>query len=123
MDNDVSNYCLKYKCGKCCERGWDIFVTDVDIKKWEENKPEVLNNVNIRIVDGTERRLLEKKQVCLPNGKIRKLCIYYDFDKKCLIHDVNPEICRKFSCLYHPYFIFKLFEEISDVLKETLIIK
>ncbi|MHA1377117.1 MAG: YkgJ family cysteine cluster protein [Candidatus Helarchaeota archaeon] len=109
---------MKYKCSKCCERGWDIFVTNTDIEKWQENRPDILDQITSKEIDGKRRKLLKKRPVKMPNGKIRNLCVYYDFEKKCLIHDVNPEICRNFSCLHHPLFIFQLFEKISNLFEE-----
>ncbi|MHA1300331.1 MAG: YkgJ family cysteine cluster protein [Candidatus Helarchaeota archaeon] len=118
MTRDISYYCVKYHCGKCCERGWDIFVSENDIKMWEQKRPDILDQITIKVVDGKEKKILKKRTVKCPDGKNRDLCIYYDFEKKCQIHDVNPEICRNFSCLRHTYFIFQLFNKISQLIEE-----
>ncbi|NVM02078.1 MAG: YkgJ family cysteine cluster protein [Candidatus Helarchaeota archaeon] len=118
MNFDISYYCQKYKCGRCCERNWDIFVTEADIKNWEKKKPEILYQITTKIIDGIEKKILKKRPVKFLNGKIRELCVFYDFEKKCTIHEFNPEICKKFSCLHHPYFIFQLFSKISELAKD-----
>ncbi|MFX1451080.1 MAG: YkgJ family cysteine cluster protein [Promethearchaeota archaeon] len=117
---DISYYCKKYKCGKCCERGWDIFVTENDIKTWEKKKPQILNQIIIKNIQGIEKKIIKKQAIECPDGKIRDLCVFYNFEKKCTIHDVNPEICKKFSCLNHVYFIFQLFSKISELTEESI---
>ena len=118
MEVDFSKYCMKYNCGLCCERGFDIFVTQADIKKWEQKRPEILTQITTKIIDGEEKKVIKKKKVIFPDGKTRNLCFFYDFEKKCLIHDVNPEICRRFICLHHSFFLFLFFYKISDFIEE-----
>ncbi len=119
LEHDISYYCKKFNCGKCCEKGWDIFVTESDIRKWEEKKPEILNQITTKNINGIRKKLLKKQPIKLLDGKIRQLCVFYDFEKKCTIHDVNPEICKKFSCLHHVYFIFQFFNKISELIEES----
>ncbi|MFX0140539.1 MAG: YkgJ family cysteine cluster protein [Candidatus Hodarchaeota archaeon] len=118
MHNDISYYCQKYKCGRCCEKNWDIFVTEADIKNWEKNKPEILSQITTKIIDDIEKKILKKQLIKDPHGNMHELCVFYDFEKKCTIHKVNPKICKKFSCLHHSYFIFQLFSKISELVKE-----
>jgi len=115
MARDITDYCVAHECGQCCERGWNIFVTKKDLKNWEENCPEILKEVTSEVFDNQIRKLLKKKPMKLPDGTIRQICIFYDFKKKCLIHDVNPEICKKFTCTKHLYFIFRLFASLSHL--------
>jgi len=116
MGHDITYYCRKYNCGECCERGWNIFVTENDIKNWETSRPEILDEVISEVIDNKIRKLLKKRTVEFPDGKIRNICIFYDFNAKCLIHDFNPEICRNFSCTKHLFFIFRLFNSLSHLI-------
>jgi Fe-S-cluster containining protein len=118
MGRDITYYCMKYNCGECCERGWNIFVTENDIKNWEESRPEILSEITSGIFDNKIKKLLKKRPVEFPDGKIRDICIFYDFKNKCLIHGVNPEICKKFACTKHLYFIFRLFNSLSHLIDE-----
>ena len=115
MERDISYYCRKYNCGKCCERGWDIFVTDAEIRKWEAQRPEIVAEITSGVFDGERKKLLKKRKVTMPNGKSKNLCVFYDFEKKCLIQADKPDVCKKFSCFYHPYFLFRFFYEISHL--------
>lgn len=115
MADDITDYCMKHHCGQCCERGWNIFITEKDIKNWEENCPAILKEVTSGVFDNQVKKLLKKKPIKFPDGTTQQICIFYDFKKKCRIHDVNPEICKKFTCTKHLYFIFRLFASLSHL--------
>jgi Fe-S-cluster containining protein len=116
MERDISYWCVKNHCGECCKRGWNIFVTENDIKRWEGRHPEILKEVISGVFDNEPRQLLtKKKQVQTANGKILDICTFYDFEKKCLIQEVKPEICKKFSCISHPVFLFRFLHKLLSL--------
>ncbi len=117
MERDIID-CIKYNCGKCCEREWDVYVSEKDIKMWEKSRPDILKEVVTKKVGNRTKKLLKKKPVKFPDGTERKICIFYDFEKKCLIHEFKPEVCKKFTCLKHPLFIFQLFKQISELIED-----
>lgn len=89
-----------------------MFVTDAEISRWEAQHPEILEGITSGIFNGKSRKLLKKRKAKTPNGKTKIVCIFYDFEKKCLIQADKPESCKKFSCLYHPFFLFRFLYEI-----------
>jgi Fe-S-cluster containining protein len=115
MERDISHWCRKNNCGECCMKGWNIFVTENDLQRWEGRQPEILQEVISGVFDNQERKLLTKKPVQFADGKIHDICTFYDFEKKCLIHEVKPEICKRFSCTYHPLFLLQFFHKILSL--------
>ena len=115
MERDISPWCLKSNCGECCIKGWNMFITENDIKRWEGRHPEILKEVISGVFDNELRKLLRKKQVQSADGKIHDICTFYDFEKKCLIHEVKPEICKKFSCTAHPFFLLQFLHQILSL--------
>ena len=115
MERDISPWCLKSNCGECCIKGWNMFITENDIKRWEGRHPEILKEVISGVFDNELRKLLRKKRVQSVDGKIHDICTFYDFEKKCLIHEVKPEICKKFSCTAHPFFLLQFLHQILSL--------
>lgn len=115
MERDISYWCLKNNCGKCCMKGWNIFVTESDLKRWEGRHPEILKEVISGVFDEKPRKLLTKKQVQLVDGEVHNICTFYNFEKKCLIHEVKPEICKNFSCTTHPVFLLPFLHKLLSL--------
>ena len=115
MSSDISNYCLEHDCGECCVRGWKVFVTEKEMKNWETNRPEILNGITSGIFNHRRRKLLKRKTLKSSEGKVQEICYFYDFEKKCLIHGDKPEMCKTFSCKYHPKFFIKILYQITHL--------
>ena len=117
MDQDSSNYCLVHNCGKCC---MDLIlkVTEGDLERWKNTHPKILNEITSRVIDGKMKQILNKRPVKCPDGKLHDVCVFYDFDNKCLIYEIRPENCRKFRCTKHVSFFFHVFNGFSQLIEE-----
>jgi Fe-S-cluster containining protein len=114
MPQDISEYCRRHNCGKCCERDWDYIVTPRDIERWKSQNPDLLKYVTTKGTGQELKTVLRKKKVRSPSGTEQIVCIFYDFAKKCLIYEMRPEKCRSFTCIGHPLFLFKFLNEIAE---------
>jgi len=88
-------------CGNCC-RSFDVNITDYDIGRILENRPdlkfddfiEIVKPLaktdvdNLKLPDGKEAMIILKQK---PNSKE---CIFLTEDNKCSIHDFKPIGCR-----------------------------
>ncbi|NVM30606.1 MAG: YkgJ family cysteine cluster protein [Candidatus Helarchaeota archaeon] len=115
MERATSNYCLEHDCGECCVRGWSVFVTEEEIAWWKESRPEILKGITSGVFNNERRKVLKKKKALSPDGEVQETCIFYDYQEKCLIHEVKPEMCKKFSCIYHPFFFLRFLHQLSHL--------
>jgi len=115
MGSAISNYCLEHNCGECCVRGWKVFVTEEEIKSWEQNRLEILNGITTGLFNNRKRKFLKRKIVKSPEGELQEICYFYNFKKKCLIQEFKPEMCKTFSCKYHPKFFIKILHLITHL--------
>lgn len=115
---EIVSVCRKIKCGLCCENGWVVIVTENDLKRWEETHPEILNELTTEEIDDKMETVIKRYPAKSPRGHDRKICAFYDFEEKCRIYDVKPEMCQKFSCVTNQFFMFQWLNKITEFIAE-----
>ena len=120
MKRDIAQICRKINCGFCCDSGFIVILTADDIKVWEQRRPELLNEIEFDVIDGKKEKIIKRRLAKAPGGKIKKICTFYDFEDKCLIYDVRPEMCRNFSCMKIQNSMFQLLNILTRFINDQI---